>query len=578
MKPLLFLACLIVLLLPAIAFGQTTEFTYQGRLLSGGLPANGSHDFQFRLFDDPTGDTQVGPSITLTAVNVNNGVFSVRLDFGNQFPGANRFLEIRVKPSTDEFYTVLSPRQAITSSPYAIKSLSANNATASNDASRLGGVTANQYVLTTDSRLSDPRQPLPGSSNYIQTGDTQQPGNFSISGSGTVGGFLSGDRINANTEFQIGGRRVLRAVETNIFVGQKAGINNTTGISNSFFGYIAGSRSTGSKNSFFGIDAGEFNSSGNANSFFGASAGVRNQTGSFNTAIGFGADVSSVAGVGDLSNATAIGANAFVTQNNSLVLGGISGVNFATADTNVGIGTTAPSQRLHIKVNGGNILFGGAGCISGFGGIGFGATLSGCSNYSLLGDGTDTMINRPSGGSIYFRSGNSNQMTINPSGIVAINTLGSAGSTTLCRNSSNQFSTCSSSIRYKSNVNPFNSGLSLVKLLRPVSFTWKDGGMLDFGLVAEEVNKVEPLLTTTNEKGEVEGVKYDRLGVLLINAVKDQQSQIESQQKEIEAQQKQIQQQQEQVEALKRLVCAQNMQADVCKEDAPTVTAGTRKP
>jgi hypothetical protein len=48
---------------------------------------------------------------------------------------------------------------------------------------------------------------------------------------------------------------------------------------------------------------------------------------------------------------TAIGANALVTNSNSLVLGSINGVNLATADTNVGIGTTAPEQRLHINGN-----------------------------------------------------------------------------------------------------------------------------------------------------------------------------------------------------------------------------------
>src|SRR6266498_2314817 len=117
---LLFVTIGIVLLFTQQIVAQTTEFTYQGRLLIGGLPANGSHDFQFLLFDAPDGGTQLASTITLSAVNVNNGVFSVRLDFGNQFPGANRFLEIRVKQSTDQFFTVLTPRQAITSAPYAI--------------------------------------------------------------------------------------------------------------------------------------------------------------------------------------------------------------------------------------------------------------------------------------------------------------------------------------------------------------------------------------------------------------------------------------------------------------------------
>ena len=71
---------------------QSTEFTYQGRLLSGAVPADGSHDFEFALWDGDSGSNQIGPTISLTQVNVNNGVFSVRLDFGNVFPGANRFL------------------------------------------------------------------------------------------------------------------------------------------------------------------------------------------------------------------------------------------------------------------------------------------------------------------------------------------------------------------------------------------------------------------------------------------------------------------------------------------------------
>ncbi|HEV8368288.1 MAG TPA: tail fiber domain-containing protein [Pyrinomonadaceae bacterium] len=600
---LIALALIVVVLCHQTTLAQTTEFTYQGRLLSGGLPANGSHDFQFRLFDDPTGDTQVGPSITLTAVNVNNGVFSVRLDFGNQFPGANRFLEIRVKQSTDEFFSVLSPRQAITSAPYAIKSLNAENSTnaaTATNAVQLNGLSATEYILTNDARLSDARNPLPNSSNYIQNSTSPQAGsNFNVTGNGTVDGTLSGNVINAATQFNIGGQRVLSVPGSyntfaginagqfntsgransffgasagqnttsseNSFFGSLAGLANTTGLENSFFGSSAGlANTTGGFNSFFGKSAGQYNTTGAGNSFFGEGVGFNNTTGAGNSFFGLGSGSGNTTGqgntmigfraggAGNLTFATAIGALSLVSQNNSLVLGAINGVNGATADTNVGIGTTAPTQRLHIQVNGGNILFGGAGCLSGFAGIGFGTTLSGCANYSLLGNGTDTMINRPSGGSIYFRSGNANQVTINPSGIVAINTLGSAGSTALCRNSSNQISTCSSSIRYKSNIIPFSLGLSLIKKLRPVSFNWKDGGAADVGLVAEEVNRLEPLLTTINDKGEVEGVKYDRLGVLLINAVKEQQDQIQMQQR--------------QIEALKRLICAQNAQAEVCKE------------
>ena len=56
-------------------------------------------------------------------------------------------------------------------------------------------------------------------------------------------------------------------------------------------------------------------------------------------------------GSSELTNATALGSQAFVTQNNSLVLGSINGINGASADTNVGIGLTAPQSRLDVAGN-----------------------------------------------------------------------------------------------------------------------------------------------------------------------------------------------------------------------------------
>ncbi|MBS1791796.1 MAG: hypothetical protein JST85_29080 [Acidobacteria bacterium] len=65
---------------------------------------------------------------------------------------------------------------------------------------------------------------------------------------------------------------------------------------------------------------------------------------------------SEATGANGVTNSTAIGRQAQVTQNNSLVLGGINGVDGPTADTSVGIGTTAPKARF--DVTGGNILVG----------------------------------------------------------------------------------------------------------------------------------------------------------------------------------------------------------------------------
>ena len=86
----------------------------------------------------------------------------------------------------------------------------------------------------------------------------------------------------------------------------------------------------------------------------------------------------------------------------------------------------------------------------------------------------------------------------------------------------------------------------------------------DVGFVAEEVNAVEPLLTVYNDKGEIEGVKYAQVTTALVNAVKEQQTQIEKQNEQIEKQNEQLRQQQAQIDALKALVCQSNTNAPVC--------------
>lgn len=91
-----------VILIAVTAFNgysQTTEFTYQGRLLDTGLPPTGAYDFEFTLWDSLTGGTQQGAALTVTGVSVTAGIFTVKLDFGAQFTGSARFLQIRVKPT-----------------------------------------------------------------------------------------------------------------------------------------------------------------------------------------------------------------------------------------------------------------------------------------------------------------------------------------------------------------------------------------------------------------------------------------------------------------------------------------------
>ena len=345
-----------------------------------------------------------------------------------------------------------------------------------------------------------------------------------------------------------------------------------------------------------------------------------NTTGSRNTAVGSGANTATA----NLSNATAIGANAQVSQSNSLVLGSINGVNGATADTLVGIGTSTPSARLHVRAlsvnsgdntaqfaapnigpnlshlhfgttgdwyirsaanagkvilqdSGGNVGIGtstpatklhisGAGTIrariNSDSNSGLALTLNELPRWSVatVTGGQFQIFNDAIGlNAVWIASATNNvgigttspadRLTV--AGTISFSTVGSAGGVQLCRNLFNQISHCSSSLRYKNNIAALDSGLQLINQLRPVTYDWKQSREHDLGLVAEEVAKVEPLLVTHNEKGEIEGVKYDRISVLLINAVKEQQRTIERQQ--------------QQIDALKKLICASHGNAEVCK-------------
>jgi len=101
----------------------STSFTYQGQLKSGGSLVNGTCDFRFILYDAEVGGSQIGPIQEKTGINVANGLFTIPdLDFGGgAFTGEARWLEIAVRcPAGSGSYTALSPRQALTATPYAL--------------------------------------------------------------------------------------------------------------------------------------------------------------------------------------------------------------------------------------------------------------------------------------------------------------------------------------------------------------------------------------------------------------------------------------------------------------------------
>jgi hypothetical protein len=97
------------------AAAQSSVFTYQGQLLSAGMPVNGSVDFNCSLWDAPTDGAQIGVTLNLPGITVTEGLFTLPLDFGDaSFTGGQRWLELSVDG------TPLAPRQELTATPYAL--------------------------------------------------------------------------------------------------------------------------------------------------------------------------------------------------------------------------------------------------------------------------------------------------------------------------------------------------------------------------------------------------------------------------------------------------------------------------
>ena len=115
------LALLLTIIQPlSTAFAQGTAFTYQGRLNNGTNPATGSYDLTFTLFATNSGGVAVAGPITNSATAVSSGLFTTTIDFGANFPGADRWVEISVRTNGSGLFLTLIPRQKLTPTPYAI--------------------------------------------------------------------------------------------------------------------------------------------------------------------------------------------------------------------------------------------------------------------------------------------------------------------------------------------------------------------------------------------------------------------------------------------------------------------------
>ena len=191
--------------------------------------------------------------------------------------------------------------------------------------------------------------------------------------------------------------------ESNTAVGDNAMVATTEGNNNTAVGENAlRTNNGGGANTATGFDALNDNSSGAENTAMGDEALLSNTTGNFNSAFGFDANVNA----GNLTNATAIGANSLVSESNAIVLGCTFNCAAGTSQPFVGIGTTAPLAPLDVLALSSNIhtLVGNVGCGSSNAGIIFATTLNAnCQTYAISGD-TDgnTYVDAP-GGELHLR-------------------------------------------------------------------------------------------------------------------------------------------------------------------------------
>jgi hypothetical protein len=120
----------------------STAFTYQGELIQNNTPYTGVCNFQFQLFSASNGTGPLGTQNNVNSVIVTDGLFTVSLDFGNQFNGSERYLRTSVQCTGDPSFTVLSPLTVVKPAPYSISTSALRGNTVSDTAPASGDLLA----------------------------------------------------------------------------------------------------------------------------------------------------------------------------------------------------------------------------------------------------------------------------------------------------------------------------------------------------------------------------------------------------------------------------------------------------
>ena len=313
--------------------------------------------------------------------------------------------------------------------------------------------------------------------------------------------------------------------------GHNALSNNISGNQNSAFGYQAllggeNGAGTGSDNTGLGYWAMVFNESGSNNTAAGSQALYNYNGASNNTATGYLAMYGAEEGSSFGGNNTADGTNALYTN--------VSGANNLASGMNALYNNTAGNnntaqgyQALFNNTTGSfNIAVGNAA----------GANLtSGINNIDIGSPGV-------AGESKTIRMGKPGLHTATY--IAGINGATVAGGVMVMIDSTGHLGTVTSSVRYKENIRPIDTASDTILSLQPVSFRYKKEldpkGIPQFGLVAEEVEKVNPDLVAKDDQGKPYTVRYEAVNAMLLNEFLKEHKKVEEQEARLTDQTKEI--------------------------------------
>jgi hypothetical protein len=287
----------------------------------------------------------------------------------------------------------------------------------------------------------------------------------------------------------------------NTALGFGALFDNTTGDSNTATGSLALlSNTTGFRNTANGFAALANNTTGERNTATGRGALANNTTGSFNTADGHNALFFNSTGIQN----TATGSFALIfstTGNDNTAIGYFASWNNTTGNSNTASGFNALRENTTGNSNIGLGNFAGSNLTTGDNNIDIG-------NPGVAGEANTIRIGTQGMQTATFIAG------------ISGTAIGGGGSTVRV-NANGQLGTAPSSARFKQNIQPMDKASEAIHALKPVTFHYKKEldpeGIPQFGLVAEEVEKVNADLVARDSEGKVYTVRYEAVNAMLLN-------------------------------------------------------------